>query len=158
MKKHNIWDLLIWIFSAELVGAFSALITGSFSDFFLRNEVPSLQPPSLVFPIVWVILYALMGASAYLVSSSDAPSEKKRSALTLYWAQLAVNFSWSILFIRFELLWAGVVVVVLLLVLIIIMTVLFNRINSLAAYLNILYIVWVAFASYLTVATTVLNQ
>ena len=100
--KIKYTELLIFIVSAELVGALSAMITGDFD----RYASPPLMPPSWLFPVVWAVLYALMGISAYLIYFSDSSADKKR-ALWLYAAQLAVNFSWSIVFFKYEKLWAG---------------------------------------------------
>ena len=99
--KIKYTELFIFIVSAELVGAQSALITG-------------------LFPVVWAVLYALMGISAYLIYFSDGSADKKR-ALWIYAAQLAVNFSWSIVFFKYEKLWAGAAVIILLIVLVMLM-------------------------------------
>ncbi len=154
MKKHNLWDILIFMVSAELVGAVSALLSGGFSEFFTVYKEPPLLPPSWLFPVVWVILYAVMGFSAYLIYSSEG---NKENALKIYWAQLAVNFSWSIVFFGFEALWGAFAVIILLLVLIIAMIISFNRVNKTAALINIPYLVWVLFASYLNLATAIIN-
>lgn len=153
MKKRSITEALIYIISAELAGALSALLTGSFSDFYDKFEEPPLLPPAGLFPVVWTILYALMGLSAYIVSRYKN-SEK---TLTVYWAQLAVNFLWSIVFFRFEALWAAFGVILLLLVLIILMIKEFGKISPLAAWLNVPYLLWVTFAAYLNFAVAYIN-
>ena len=159
MKKTriNITDLLLCIVSAELAGALSALLTGGFRDFFLKYEKPPLLPNAGLFPVVWTILYAVMGVSAYLIYSSGKDRDDVKAALKIYWIQLFVNFSWSIVFFRFEMLWLAVGVVALLLGLIVVMIKRFRDINSAAGYMNIPYLVWVAFATYLTVAIAVIN-
>lgn len=157
MKKLSITDLLIFIVSAELVGALSALITGSFSDFFIKYEKPPLMPPAILFPVVWVILYALMGISAYIIYRSDVGKSRINSALKIYCLQLFVNFSWSIVFFRLELLWAAAAVIVLLAILVTAMIISFKKISPLAAYLNIPYLLWVIFATYLNIATVLIN-
>ena len=157
MKKHNIADMLIFIISAELIGALSALLSGGFSDFFTKYEEPPLLPPAWLFPVVWVILYAVMGFSAYIIYSSDENAIRKK-ALTVYWTQFAVNFMWSIVFFRFEALWAAFAVIIVLLVLIAVMINRFRKINAKAAYLNVPYLLWVAFASYLNFATAIINN
>ena len=111
--KIKYTELFIFIVSAELVGALSALITGDFAGFFDRYASPLLMPPAWLFPVVWAVLYALMGISAYLIYFSDGSADKKR-ALWIYAAQLAVNFSWSIVFFKYEKLWAGATVIILL--------------------------------------------
>lgn len=160
MKKVNKSDLLIFILSAEAIGAVSALLSGSMKDFFEKYQAPPLLPPAWLFPVVWGILYALMGISAYLIFSAKPKDngEQITKAMAVYWLQLAVNFSWSIVFFRFEALWAAVAVILLMLVLIIIMMVMFYKIRPLAAILNIPYLLWTAFASYLTIAVAVINR
>ena len=157
MKKHNISDMLIYIISAEVIGAVSALLAGGFSDFFNKYEEPPLLPPGWLFPVVWTILYAVMGYSAYLVKHSYGETAQKKTALTIYWTQLALNFMWSIIFFRFEALWLAFVVIMALWVLIIAMIMSFRKISPLAAYINIPYLLWVTFAAYLNLATALIN-
>lgn len=156
-KKFSITDLLIYVVSAELAGAVSSLITGSFTDFYIKYEKPSLLPPAWIFPVVWVILYAAMGTAAYFVSLSDNEKGGKGKALALYWIQLAFNFSWSIIFFRFEAFWIAAVVILILLALIIVMITSFYKINSFSGKILIPYALWVAFASYLNIASAIIN-
>ena len=97
-----------------------------------------------------------MGFSAYLISESPDKAASKK-ALTIYYAQLFLNFLWSIVFFRFEAFLAAAVILIAMLILIVIMAVKFYRIKPLAAYLNIPYIIWVTFAAYLNIATVVIN-
>lgn len=157
MNKKSLRTFLFYLFSAPVIGGLSALITGNFSNFFLKYEKPPLQPQNWAFPVVWTILYLLMGYSAYLISQSDGTEKQKNMAFKIYWAQLFVNFLWSIVFFRFELLWGAVVVVLLLLALIVAMVTAFSKICPKCALLNIPYLLWVIFATYLTVATAVIN-
>ena len=157
MKKHNISDMLIYIISAEIIGAVSALLAGGFSDFFNKYEEPPLLPPGWLFPVVWTILYAVMGYSAYLITHSYAETSQKKTAMTIYWVQLALNFMWSIIFFRFEALWLAFVVIMALWVMIIAMILSFRKISPLAAYINIPYLIWVTFAAYLNLATAIIN-
>ena len=157
MRKHNMLSILFYVVSAELIGGLSALITGSFSDFFESYTKPPLMPPGWLFPVVWVILYALMGYGAYLVSIKNAEPDKKKAALTVYWVQLAFNFSWSIIFFKFEWLWGAAAVILCLLALVGAMLILFMRVDKKAALINIPYFLWVAFAAYLNIATAVIN-
>lgn len=157
MKKHNISDMLIYIISAEVIGAVSALLAGGFSDFFNKYEEPPLLPPKWLFPVVWTILYAVMGYSAYLVKHSYGETAQKKTTLTIYWTQLALNFMWSIIFFRFEALWLAFVVIIALWVMIIAMILSFRKISPLAAYINIPYLLWVTFAAYLNLATAIIN-
>lgn len=156
MKKQGLTELLIFIVSAELTGALSALLSGGYG-FFGELIKPPLSPPAAVFPVAWTILYALMGISAYLVFSSNAGALEKQNALRLYIFQLALNFSWSIIFFRFRMPLLAAAVLIVLLVTVIVMTANFRRIRPIAGYLNIPYIVWLCFAAYLNIGTVLLN-
>lgn len=155
MPKIKLSDLLIYIISAELVGALSALFAGSSFAFYKEVIQPPFAPPAWVFPVTWTILYALMGVSAYLIHM--AQSSKKRAAFTVYWMQLGVNFLWTIVFFRLRMVGLSIAVILLLLMLIVVMLVVFRRVRPAAAYLNIPYLLWTAFAAYLNIGIFVLN-
>jgi len=158
MKKIRWTELIIFIVSAELTGAISALLAGSYKDFYSSLTQPPLAPPSAVFPVVWGILYALMGVSAYLVWNEPGDLSSLRSrALALYAVQLAVNFSWSIIFFRFGLLTAAAVTAVILAALVCLMVCSFSKVKRTAALLNVPYLLWSIFAAYLAIGTAVLN-
>lgn len=157
MKKANATELLIFIIGTELAGTLSALLSGSFLPFYLKLNKPALSPPGWVFPVVWTLLYALMGISAYLIKSSDSERTIIKNALSIYIIQLSLNFMWSIIFFRFRSIGAAAAVIVLLLVAAVYMTVRFYRIRPFAAYLNLPYIAWIAFAVYLNFGILFLN-
>ena len=157
MKNFRLTDLLIFVVTAELVGALSALFSGNFSDFYSEVIRPPLSPPSWLFPVVWAILYALMGTSAYIIWNNRKNEIKRASALRLYYIQLGVNFSWSIIFFRFRAFALAASVAVLLFMLVGAMILSFRRISPAAAKLNIPYLVWLGFASYLAAAIYFLN-
>ena len=155
MIKIKCTELLIFILSAELTGALSALFAGDFSARYETITKPPLSPPGALFPVVWTILYALMGISAYIIwqRSGQISGEKK-----LYIVQLAVNFLWSILFFRFGLLGFSAICAILLLVLVFAMIKGFGKISTSAAYINIPYLLWSAFAAYLSIGIWALNR
>lgn len=157
MKGIKWTELLIFVIGTELVGALSALFAGDFSSFYNGLNQPPLAPPGIVFPIVWTILYALMGISAYLIYDSEDISGERSEALGIYAAQLFVNFMWSIVFFRFEKPEAAAVVIILLAVLVAAMILKFRKISPAAAYLSIPYLLWVIFAAYLNIGVVVLN-
>jgi tryptophan-rich sensory protein len=157
MKKFKLTDLLIFIVTAELTGAVSALLSGDFTSFYAEVIQPPLSPPAWLFPVVWAILYALMGISAYMIWNTGNKSKERAFALKVYFAQLGVNFSWSIIFFRFRQLGVAAVVAVVLLVLVVLMTLSFSKVRKLAAKLNIPYLIWLVFASYLAIGTYILN-
>lgn len=128
-------------------GILSALITRNSMDTYKNLNLPKLAPPSILFPIVWTILFILMGISAYIIYESN--SDQKQSALTIYGIQLLVNFIWPILFFNLELYLFSFIWIILLWLLIILMINSFKKISNVAAYLQIPYLLWVTFASYL---------
>lgn len=120
---------------------------------------PPLTPPSWLFPIVWTILFLLMGISAYLVyTNHNAGSDARNNALWVYGAQLVINFFWPIIFFNLSAYLLAFFWIILLLVFVIIMTKKFYDINPVAGAMQILYIIWTSFATYLTFGVFVLNM
>lgn len=141
------------------VGGVSALITMGNMDVYSTLNAPPLAPPAILFPIVWTLLYFLMGVSAYLIRYSEKGSEKEKStALFTYGLSLFFNFFWSILFFRFRFFLFSFVWLVILWFLILKTILDYVRIRPSAAYLQIPYLVWVTFAGYLNLAFWYLNR
>ena len=149
--------LLICIAIPLAVGGLSALISGGGMETFNMVEKPPLSPPGWLFPVVWTILYTLMGIASYLVFTAGADRETTDKALYTYAIQLLVNFFWSIIFFNFHLYLFAFVWLCLLWVLIVLTMVQFWRIKPLAAYLLIPYLLWVTFAGYLNLGIYLLN-
>lgn len=158
MKKFSITELLISVAAAELTGALSALIAGNFQNGYEAMVRPPLSPPGFVFPAVWAILYALMGISAYLIYLTDADDTEKTDGIKLYISQLALNFLWSIVYFRLDMMTLGAVIIAALIITVIAMIMQFSKINKTAAMLNIPYLLWLIFALYLNIGTVVLNR
>lgn len=118
---------------------------------------PPLSPPGWLFPVVWTILYVLMGVASYLVFTSDADTADKEKALTVYGYQLIFNFFWSLWFFNLSLYLFSFIWLVVLWILIIITTVRFFRISKTAGYLMVPYLAWVTFAGYLNLGIYLLN-
>ena len=157
MGKINFKTLLIFVAIPLLVGGISALITMDSMQYFELLEKPPLSPPGWLFPVVWTVLYVLMGIASYLVVSSGAEPQVKIHALKVYFLQLAFNFLWSIFFFNLELYGFSFVWLLTLLFLIVISTVRFWRIDRRAGILMIPYILWVTFAGYLNLGIALLN-
>ena len=117
---------------------------------------PAAAPPEVLFPIVWTILYILMGISSYLVYTSDSPY--KNDAMRAYVIQLVVNLIWPIIFFIAENYFLSLIWIILLLVLIIIMIKAFLKVDKFAAYLQLPYLLWVTFATYLNYSIFILNK
>lgn len=149
MKKFSLTELFISIIVAELVGTVSAIISGNFSLIYSSIIQPPFSPPAIVFPVVWTVLYALMGISAYIVQQNNA--------LTIYVLQLIVNFLWSIVFFRLKLFGLSAMLAIILFILVWLMIMRFLKISKISAFLNIPYLLWSAFATYLAVSIYFLN-
>ena len=140
------------------MGGLSALLTKDNMIAFEYIRKPALTPPAAVFPIVWTILYALMGIASYLVITSGASAQDKKSALQFYALQLIFNFFWSIVFFNLEAYLFAFVWLLILWLLIIITTVKFFRISKTAGFLFLPYLIWVSFAAYLNYGVYRLNK
>ncbi len=154
--KQKWKQLVVCLLIPLAVGALSALLSGGMEAFSQMNK-PPLSPPGWLFPIVWTILYLLMGFASWLVLISDAPKRKIRHALVVYGIQLAVNFFWSLIFFGAEQYLLAFVWLILLWVLIIWTMVKFYDIRQLAGELLLPYLLWVTFAGYLNFAIYLLN-
>lgn len=137
------------------------LISGSLIGLIISKSInysmlikPPLSPPSITFPIVWTIIYILMGIS-YLIFKNNTFYTKKED--TIYYLQLIVNLLWSIFFFIFKWYFFTIIWTILLLILVIYLIYLFYNKNKLSAYLNIPYLLWLIFATYLTIGIYILN-
>ncbi len=149
--------LLIAVAIPLAVGGLAALLTMNSMETFGRLNQPPLSPPAWLFPVVWTILYALMGVASYLVYVSHGPRRAVNAALTLYGIQLAVNFFWSLIFFSAGAYLAAFLWLLLLWGLILATLVRFYRLSPLAGYLLIPYLLWVSFAGYLNFGIYLLN-
>lgn len=146
MKIKDKSTLVIAILIPIAVGTLSALFSGNMQIYSTINK-PALSPPGALFPIVWTILYILMGISSYIIYESDDPN--KDDALRTYALTLFFNFFWSIIFFKFNLFFTSFVWLLALIFLIVKMIVQYYRIKAIAAYLQIPYLLWCMFAAYL---------
>lgn len=153
MKKK--WILLVICIALPiLVGAVSAYLTRSGMESFGALIKPPLSPPAWLFPVVWTVLYVLMGAASYLVLTSE---KLRTNALYAYAAQLLFNFVWPIPFFRFGWYLPAFVWLIGLWITVLVTTVRFYRIRSAAGILMMPYLLWVTFAGYLNLSIALLN-
>ncbi len=157
MKQQTWKTYLFWIGMAELAGILSGLLTRTAQmDFSQTVQQLPITPPAIVFPIVWTILYALMGVGAARVSLAEA-SQDRTLGLTLFWVQLAVNFLWSPIFFNLQAFGLALAVLLVLWVLVLWMTLTFWETDKAAALLQIPYLLWLMFAGYLAFGVFLLN-
>lgn len=140
------------------------LAVGGLSGFLIRDSIrtyqtvakPPLSPPAAVFPIVWTLLYLLMGLSAYFIVTDS--SSKKKEALVLYGAQLAVNFFWPLIFFCLKFYLTAFFWLLLLLALVLLTAQSFRKICSMSSLLLLPYVFWLLFAAYLNFGVFWLNR
>lgn len=158
MKNFNVKILVIFIAIPLAVGGLAAFLSGGGMETFEMVKKPPLSPPGWLFPVVWTILYTLMGIASYLVYASDASQEEKARALTIYGCQLIVNFLWPIFFFNFGWYLFSFVWLILLWILVRWMIFLFANISKTAARLMVPYLLWLTFAGYLNIGIWYLER
>lgn len=147
--------LVIGFLSSQIAMMISSIDTGTYYSQLIK---PSFAPPSYIFPIVWSIIYVLMGISAYLVMQKGNNTQKVKDAMFYYWLQLALNFIWSILFFGLDLRFTSMVVIIMMIIVVIIMISKFYQIDKKAAYLNIPYLLWLVYAGILNYFIWIINK
>ena len=151
---NRIKDIIISILIPNAVGFISAILSKIKDNIDTFNK-PVFNPPGIVFPIVWTILYILMGISSYIIYNDNSTYKKK--ALTIYAVQLFINGLWSVIFFRLKLFLLAFITIIILLVVSIYMVIEFYKINKTAGLLQIPYIIWLIFASVLSISVYTLN-
>lgn len=155
VKSFNLKRLLISLAIPLLAGGAATLLSPDSSEIYATLNKPFMAPPGYVFPIVWTVLYILMGLAAYIVTSQK--SETVRDALKIYYLSLGLNALWPVIFFTFGLYWAAAAELFLLwLSCLLVFWCCFN-IDRTAAWLFLPTVLWVSFAAYLNVSFAMLN-
>ena len=163
MKKFKSVEFIISILIPLLVGGLSAFLTKDAMMVFNTIKKPPLAPPGILFPIVWTILYILMGIAKYFLYNLDEQKlsgkqiKLRNYTLVIYGFQLFLNFFWSIIFFKFSMYKFAFVWLVVLWVLVFIFIKNAMKLNKAAAYLMIPYLLWMTFAGYLNIMIAILN-
>ena len=159
MKKKfntkNLIRLIVCVLIPLIVGGLAALLTKNSMDVYQTINKPALSPPGILFPIVWTILYILMGVSLYLVYKSNSPY--RPAALLVFFLQLIFNFIWSLIFFNGRMYTFAFIWLLALWLLIILMIAEFKKVKPIAAWLQIPYLLWVTFAAYLNLSIAIMN-
>jgi len=154
--KTNFIKLLTCLAIPLAVGGLAALLSGGMDTYKTLNQ-PPLSPPGWVFPIVWSVLYLLMGYASYRVLMSGAEKAEIKKALTFYGIQLFLNFLWPIVFFGLQWYFAAFVLLLVLWAFIYLTMYYFGQIDDTAENLLIPYLLWVTFAGYLNLGVALLN-
>ncbi len=155
MKNIDYKKLFKYIIITILIGTIPSIFVFKNMDVYNTLNRPPLSPPGFIFPIAWTILYILMGISFYKVMDSE--SKYKEEAKLIYYIQLITNALWTPIFFGLKQYFLAFVWLLMLLVFVIFMVTIFYKINKKSAYLQIPYILWLLFASYLNFYIFLLN-
>ena len=155
--KFNLKKFLISIAIPLITGGLSAFITRGDMNLYSRINQPPLSPPGWIFPVVWSILYTLMGISLYLVWNSSANMNEKRRAFIFFATQLFLNFIWSPIFFGMQQFLLAFTVLIFMWIFALGMIINFYKISKPAGLLQIPYLLWLTFAGYLNFAIYLLN-
>ena len=137
-------------------GAVIAFLTRDSMEVYANVQQPPLAPPGVVFPIIWTILYTLMGISAYMITESN--SKLKNKALTVYGIQLFLNFIWPLVFFNGQMFLSAFIILMALWIMVLWMIGIFYKIKPISAFLQIPYALWLTFAAYLNLGVYLLNM
>lgn len=161
-KKVNVLKIIIAIIIPLSVGMLSSFITKDAMMSFNAMKKPPLAPPGILFPIVWSILYVMMGISSYLIYESDTKNDitlktERSKWLLIYAIQLVFNFFWSIIFFKLSLYFLAFILLLILWVLVLLLIVKSMKLNKISGYLLVPYLLWMTFAGYLNIGVATLN-
>jgi translocator protein len=132
------------------IGVLGAFVTAgeSSGDWYTNLNKPWYQPPSWLFSPVWTLLYILMGIAFYYVWKKPL-SRERNNAITIFLAQLLMNFLWSFIFFSLHSPGLALIDIVILWITILLTIFSFSKLSKTAAWLLVPYIVWVSFATVL---------
>ena len=148
---------ILWIALTEAVGFLAGLLTRAGSDAFSEYvRQPPLSPPAWVFPVVWTLLYALMGIGAARVWSAP-DSDERSQGLNWFVFQLILNFFWPLIFFNAQAYAVAAIWIVILWIAVLMMILKFYPVDPLAAWLQVPYLLWLTFAAYLAFGVWFLN-
>lgn len=148
----NILKNLYYLLFPLIIGIFISFLVGDSIDISVLNK-PALTPPKFIFPIVWTILYLLIGVSYYIYRKNNNDDFDK----IIYYLQLFFNFMWSIIFFEWKFRFIAIIWIIILDLLVYYLIALFKEKNKISAYLLIPYFIWIIFATYLTIGIYLLN-
>lgn len=145
----KIKKFLLLLFVTFIIPLIPSIIVGNSTQGLI---LPKLYPPSILFPIVWSVIYLLNTIGIYLVTKYDD------NLYVIYFIELIINSLWTILFFGLKLRLLAFILLVILLIVVVIMTYKFYKTNKIAGLLQVPYIIWLLFAGYLNFAIYLFNH
>ncbi|MFD3156285.1 TspO/MBR family protein [Haloimpatiens sp. FM7330] len=156
--KRDIGTFLISIIITEGTGYLSSVLTRGSQNIYNTLKRPWFSPPPWVFPIVWIVLFFLMGLALYRIVMLQKQGEDVKKPITLFTIQLVLNFLWPILFFRLRLIGLAFFELIILIIFILLTTVSFYKKDKIAGYLFIPYLLWSMYGAVLNYFIWSLNN
>lgn len=154
-KKHyKIIRCIIQVAIPLMIGGVIALLTNDAMRVYTKVDKPFLSPPSIVFPIVWTILYILMGIATFRMINRVG---SKHESVVWYYAQLVINATWPLVFFNLEQYFMALLILILLMIFVLVLVISYYQLDKIAGYLMIPYFLWLCFALYLNMGVWILN-
>lgn len=151
--------LIISVAVPLILGGLSGVFTSqSIETWYRFLKKPPFTPPSWIFAPVWIFLYITMGLAAFLIWNKGIELPDVKTALAAFLVQLALNFSWSLVFFGLRSPLGGLIVIAALWLAIVVTIILFWRVSPVPGLILIPYLLWVSFASYLNFAIWMINS
>ncbi len=158
ISLRKVVGIIISILIPLGIGFISGYITKDAMATYENLIKPSFAPPGYIFPIVWTVLYILMGIASYRIYKLGIEKKEVKNALFFYGVQLMLNFLWPILYFGLGLRFVAFIEIIVLFIFIVITTKKFFKLDKIAGYFMVPYLLWVAFASVLNYFTWRLNK
>jgi benzodiazapine receptor len=158
MRANQITKLVVSLLVPLAIGGLAGAFTAeAIPEWYASLNQPSFNPPNWVFGPVWTILYIILGISLFIIWKLES-GKKRNLAIFIFMVQILLNFGWSLFFFYFKMIGLALIDIAALWIMIVVMLVRFHKLNPLAAYINIPYIVWVTFATVLNADYFSLNR
>lgn len=155
--KSNTLKLIFFVVLIELLGMLSSVFADNIKLKYNALNLPPLSPPDYLFGIVWPLLYLMIAVAGYIIIISNKSRIKfSFNPTLLFWLQLLLNFIWSIVFFN-QFYFIGLIIIIFLDLIVLLCIVEFYKVSKLASYLLIPYMLWILFATYLTLGVVILN-
>jgi tryptophan-rich sensory protein len=153
----SILNLIIWIVTCLVAGILGTILTSPNTQWFANLIKPSFQPPNWLFGPVWTLLYILMGIAIWLIGKQGFKTKIEKQALYLFITQLFLNSMWSLVYFGMQQIFGALILIIFIWIFILLTIIWFNKINKIAGFLLLPYILWVSFATVLNATLWILN-
>lgn len=155
--KRKVLTYVLSVFIVEMLGFIAGMMTRTGTQIYADTiNKPPFSPPGILFPIAWTVLYALMGIGFARVLLADS-SKIRNMSIGFFGCQLILNLAWCFIFFNAQNFVLALVELIVMFIAVLIMIVFFGKTDAFAAKLQIPYVLWLCFATYLNIGVIILN-